>query len=274
MAAFRKAVEAGARAIELDVHSTRDGVICVMHDETVDRTTDGSGTISEMTWKQLQALDAGGKHAREFAGEPVPRLDEVLDWAKDRCHVFIEVKPGPKPAGFSQQLVELIETRGMQSQVSVISFDGQAAREVERLSPQIQTGQLYSGQKLVSALKKGALVGLTAGGAAGCLAGPLGALLGGLGGAVVGALGAKWKATAELKAQIRDSRGELDMALPQWSWLTPGVVRLAQSQGQEVIPHTVNPSWCARFAAATGVDGIITDHPQNYSEGLNLNRRD
>lgn len=84
-AAFRRAIELGADGIELDVSLTADGVAVVLHDSTVDRTTDGTGDITTLTLDQVRTLDAGG-------GEPVPTLDEVLALAAGRVEVNIELK--------------------------------------------------------------------------------------------------------------------------------------------------------------------------------------
>lgn len=85
MAAFRRAVELGVEGIELDVHLSADGHIIVMHDETVDRTTNGSGALAEMTLAELRELDAGN-------GEGIPTLGEVLDLVGDGLRVDIEIK--------------------------------------------------------------------------------------------------------------------------------------------------------------------------------------
>lgn len=85
LAAFRRALEHGAEGIELDVALTADGVPVVLHDETVDRTTDGTGPVVEMTLAEVQALDAGG-------GEPIPTLDDVLALAAGHLEVNIELK--------------------------------------------------------------------------------------------------------------------------------------------------------------------------------------
>jgi len=78
MAAFRRAVELGAPSIELDIHETRDGELVVMHDITVDRTTDGKGSIADLTVSALRRLDCGRWKGEEFAGERIPLLEEVL----------------------------------------------------------------------------------------------------------------------------------------------------------------------------------------------------
>ena len=85
--AFRKAVEIGADEIELDLHSTKDGHLVVMHDGTVDRTTDGTGAIAEMTLSEIKALDAG-------KGERVPTWEEVLDLVQGKVGLNIHLKEG------------------------------------------------------------------------------------------------------------------------------------------------------------------------------------
>lgn len=92
LSAFVKAEQHGADGIELDVHLSRDGVPVVIHDETVDRTTDGCGPVAQMDLRRLRDLDAGRWFAPEFAGEPVPTLDEVLHWAGDRLRLNVEIK--------------------------------------------------------------------------------------------------------------------------------------------------------------------------------------
>ena len=76
MTAFKAAVEAGADMIEFDVHMTKDGVLVVMHDSTVNRTTNGDGRISQMTLDEILALNAGD----EFSPEKVPTFNEFMDW--------------------------------------------------------------------------------------------------------------------------------------------------------------------------------------------------
>ena len=78
--------------IELDVRCSNDDVLVVMHDETVERTTDGSGKVSDLALAQLRTLDAGSHFGPEFAGVRIPTLDEVLDLVGDRCTVNIEIK--------------------------------------------------------------------------------------------------------------------------------------------------------------------------------------
>lgn len=85
LAAFRRAVELDVEGIELDVHVSADGHLIVMHDETVDRTTNGRGALADLTLDEIEQLDAGN-------GEKVPTLGEVLDLVGDKLHVDIEIK--------------------------------------------------------------------------------------------------------------------------------------------------------------------------------------
>jgi glycerophosphoryl diester phosphodiesterase len=92
MAAFRAAEEDGVQGIELDLHLSRDGVPVVLHDEEVQRTTDGRGSVASLTLRQLRRLDAGRWFAPAFAGERIPTLSEVLSWAGDRLRLNLEIK--------------------------------------------------------------------------------------------------------------------------------------------------------------------------------------
>jgi glycerophosphoryl diester phosphodiesterase len=139
MASFERGVELGADWIELDVHLSRDEALIVIHDETLDRTTNGHGLVREHTLAELRTLDAGG-------GQHIPTLDEVLAWAREReTIVDIEIKNAPMYyAGIEQKVVAAVSAAGMIDNVIVISFDHAAARRVHELQPRITTGVLYA----------------------------------------------------------------------------------------------------------------------------------
>ena len=92
LAAFRLAVESGADGVELDVHLSADGVPVVIHDATLERTTDGVGPIGHYPAAELVALDAGRWFAPEFAGEPLPSLRQVLELLAGRLRINVEIK--------------------------------------------------------------------------------------------------------------------------------------------------------------------------------------
>src|SRR5689334_13189345 len=90
--AFREAIRLGADYIEVDVRTTADGKLVLMHDATVDRCTTGHGEVAKMTFDEIRALDAGIRKDPEFAGTKVPTFDEVLDLARGRIGVYVDVK--------------------------------------------------------------------------------------------------------------------------------------------------------------------------------------
>jgi len=92
LAAFRKAIDVGSDLIELDIQLSKDGKIVVIHDEILGRATNGQGKVSDHTLQELKKLDAGSKFRAEFSGERIPTLQEVLDLAKGRVLVNIEIK--------------------------------------------------------------------------------------------------------------------------------------------------------------------------------------
>ena len=92
MLSFQKAIEAGADGIELDVHATRDGALVVIHDETVDRTTDGTGAVFDLTLEEIKALNAN-KRFPEYGPQGVPTFEEYCAWAAENgVYTNVEIK--------------------------------------------------------------------------------------------------------------------------------------------------------------------------------------
>jgi glycerophosphoryl diester phosphodiesterase len=148
MASFERGLELGADWVELDVHLTRDGALAVIHDEALDRTTNGHGLVKDHTLAELKRLDAGAWFGREYSGQTIPTLDEVLQWASQRQTIVdIEIKNAPIfYAGIEEAVVKALDRARMTEQVIVISFDHHAVRKVKALEPRITTGVLYSGR--------------------------------------------------------------------------------------------------------------------------------
>jgi glycerophosphoryl diester phosphodiesterase len=142
---FRSAIELGVDVIECDVHLTEDGGLPVIHDHLLDRTTNGSGLVRDQTMVELKALDAGGWKGPQFKGERVPTLEEVLDLARGRVGVAIEIKNLPLPyPGIEQAVVRSIRAAAMEGQVIVISFDHRSVKRVRDLEPRILAGVLVA----------------------------------------------------------------------------------------------------------------------------------
>ena len=145
-ASFEAALRLGADVVELDVRRSRDGELVVVHDATVDRTTDGRGEVHALSLAQLRALDAGVHFGPEFRGERIPTLAEVLTWAHGRTELVVEIKGDPHPQpGVEEQVVRLVAEHGMIDLTMVVSFYHPALRRVRDLEPRIATGMVYMG---------------------------------------------------------------------------------------------------------------------------------
>lgn len=96
LAAFRLGAEYGYRMAECDAKLSADGVVFLLHDATLERTSNGRGTAGDWAWDALSRLDAGSWHSRRFAGEPLPTLENLARWClANRVHLDIEIKPTP-----------------------------------------------------------------------------------------------------------------------------------------------------------------------------------
>lgn len=136
LASFRSALELDCDMVECDVHMSADGELVVIHDETVDRTTDGKGLVRDLTVAELGRLDAG-------RGERLPLLDELLQLVAGRAGFVIELKRGPKPyPGFDSLLVERLRRFDMIGQSAVISFEHDWVAAMKKMEPDLQCGVL------------------------------------------------------------------------------------------------------------------------------------
>lgn len=266
MAAFEKALEDGADAIELDVQLSKDGEYVVIHDSTLDRTTNGKGKVSDYTLAELKELDAGSWFGPEFAGEKIPTLRESLTWAKGKINIDVEVKKTQATEQSSSGLMSVIEETGMKNQVAITSFDRDFVEETEASYPEIQTGVLVSGVPVRGEMMKGAI----AGGVTGLLAGAVvgGGLGGALGGGLIGALtgvgGGYVLGTREVRNVARESTA--DAVLPHWTIADSFVTRSAKKRGKAVAPYTVNNKFVGKLLKWRGATGLVTDRPEQFLE--------
>lgn len=147
MAAFRKAVTAGADMIELDVRLTEDFHIVVHHDRNVRRTTNGKGDIWDLTLPYLRTLDAGSWFSPKFQSEHMPTLREVMEYLlPTRVNLNIEVKTDGDPrkrAHFEECVILIIMEKRFENRVLVSSFDHKFLKRMHDLFPSMRTGALY-----------------------------------------------------------------------------------------------------------------------------------
>ena len=147
MIAFKKAMELGADAIETDVQLTKDGHLVLIHDESLDRTTNGKGWVKEYTLQELKKLDAGSWFSSRYSTEKIPTVDELFTLIHSSpMWVNIEIKDGfflyP---GIEERLIQKIKEYQMMTRVIVSSFNHFSLMKFHTLAPEIKTAILYMG---------------------------------------------------------------------------------------------------------------------------------
>lgn len=225
--AFEHAVDLGVDVLEMDIHSTADGVLVVMHDDTVDRTTDGSGPIQALTLDEIKALDAGYNWSADDGqttpyrgqGIAVPALEEVFA-AFPNVPMNIEIKQA-EPS-IAAPFCQLIREHAMSDRILVASFDQAVIKEFRRECPEVAT---TAGQNEVVALFV------------------LGRIF----------LDAVYTPPSEA-VQVPEYRSGLHV-------LTPRFVEAAHSSGLEVHAWTINDVDDMQRLLDLGVNGLITDYP-------------
>jgi len=132
--AVRRALTLGAPAVEVDIRRTKDGTLVVLHDETVNRTTDGTGSVGSMTLEELRAFDAG-------MGERIPTLTEVFGTVRGKASLVLELKE----RGLWQPVVQLARGRLDQGELTVVSFHRSEVAELKAAHPDLRAGALFVG---------------------------------------------------------------------------------------------------------------------------------
>ena len=161
MAAFALAAEVGCDLLEFDVHLTKDDQLVVIHDDTLDRTTNGTGFVRDHTLAEIKALDASYGNAA-YAGERVPALDELMGWAKRAgVTLSLEIKQ-PTPATgrakyprIAERVADLLTAHAMAGRALVHSFDHPTIRRMRELVPHLPTAVSYGGATLTDPLMLG-----------------------------------------------------------------------------------------------------------------------
>lgn len=145
MVAFERAIQLGATGIETDIQMTADGKLVLIHDDTLDRTTTGTGRVGQFTYNELTKLDAGSWYSPKFAGESVPRLEELLELAVQKdVWLNLELKFGSiYYPGIEEKLIHMVKQMNYGEKVVISSFDHVALARCHELEPGILTGVLY-----------------------------------------------------------------------------------------------------------------------------------
>lgn len=130
---FKKALEFGVDAVELDVRRTMDDEIVVIHDSRVDKTTNGEGLVGELTLKEIKQLVTE-------KGERIPTLEEALDFLEKKVKILIELKE----TGLEKKVLNLVHEKGLEKNVIIVSFLEEALRKVRELDDEMETGLIYA----------------------------------------------------------------------------------------------------------------------------------
>lgn len=237
LAAFRNGMALGADALEMDLHVTRDGEVVVIHDETLERTTNGMGGVADLTLEELKRWDAGGKFSPAFRGERLPTLREVIALVKaarnTRIRLDLELKYAPdrpgQPEDFEQRVLEILRETGFVLRVNAISFHHPSLATMKALEPRIRTGLLAGGRQ----------------------------------------------APQDPVALVR--RYHADYYSPSVRHVTPEVVAALHRAGIPIAPWTVNEESEMRRLIDLGIgtfagDGIVTDYPDRLLTLLKASR--
>ena len=129
---YRRALELGVNAVELDVRMTKDGEVVVIHDAEVDRTTNGKGLVSQLTLQEM-------KQVNTEKDEKIPTLEEALDFLDKKVKVLIELKE----TGFEEKVLRTVQKNGLEENVVIVSFLEDALRKVKELNEKVETGLIY-----------------------------------------------------------------------------------------------------------------------------------
>jgi glycerophosphoryl diester phosphodiesterase len=133
---FKKAIELGVDAVELDVRKTKDGQLVVIHDADVKRTTNGKGLVSELTLKEIQSLSTE-------KDEKIPTFDAALDCLDKKVKVFVELKE----IDVEEQVLAVVNRKALKKNVAIVSFLEEALRKVRELDSEVETGLIYAKHK-------------------------------------------------------------------------------------------------------------------------------
>ncbi len=147
MIAFKKALEARCDMIELDVHLTKDGIAVIIHDETLDRTTDGTGWVKDFSYKELQNVNASKLFPLRKQFESIPTLEEYFEWVQNKeVKTNIELKTNEYYyEGIEKTVLNLIEKYKLEKNVLISSFNHISISKIKEMASHIHCGVLVSG---------------------------------------------------------------------------------------------------------------------------------
>ncbi|MEK8127819.1 glycerophosphodiester phosphodiesterase family protein [Paenibacillus filicis] len=154
LSAFRQAIRAGAGYAELDVQETSDGVVMVMHDDNVRRTTGIDKPMWQVTSAELASASAGSWFGERYAAEKVPTLEQVIDTAQGRIKLNIELKNNGHGVRLAEKSADIVKRKSFGKDCIFTSFDGKLLHRVKQADPELRTGLIVDKLEGAGALEK------------------------------------------------------------------------------------------------------------------------
>ena len=142
MASYKKAVELGTDYIEIDLRMTKDHQLVALHDKTIDRTTNGTGDVTEYTLEELKQFDAGSWFGDNFHNEKIPSLEEILDYFGPTTNYYIETKLMNNELMMEEKLVALLSEKNLLDRVIIQSLSRESLKKIHRMNKYIPLVQL------------------------------------------------------------------------------------------------------------------------------------
>ncbi|WP_159067740.1 glycerophosphodiester phosphodiesterase [Paenibacillus ihuae] len=233
--AFELAVEMKADIIEIDIHLTKDGIPVVIHDDTVNRTTNGKGYVKNMTLEQLERLDAGTwfnesypMFARDkYAGTTIPTLDQVFETFGKEIKYILEIKDSAPSPGIETLINESIQKYDLEDVVAIHSFSAGSLRKFHKINPDIPLYQL---------------------------------------------VWYDYNAVRVSETYLKDIKSYAVGISPNFQGISKAYVSQVKNFGLKVMPYTVNYQVNMDKAYSWGVDGVYTNFPDRLLEVIKTNR--
>lgn len=231
IAAFRKALDIGADALELDLRQTKDSVLVVLHDSDVDRTTNGNGNVKDFTFSELQELDAGSWFNKDFSDQKIPSLQEVIDLLDNTTIIIIELKGGNETyPGIEERVVEIVKQNNIEVQTILKSFDPNVLERLRTIEPDIPLLYVYA----VRIPWLGMIIDR----------------------------GVTFNSVYDL---------DVEYLQPHRFFISESFVKDAQAKGYKIISWGVNSTEAINESLEFGVNGIETDYPDKVIELIKKN---
>ena len=240
LAAFQNSVELGADYYELDVRMSSDDSLVVMHDATINRTTNGLGNVSSMTFDQLRVWDAGSWFGAEFTGEKIPLLSEALDIAlSDPNGIGVVIELKSTESNIVQKVVELVQQKNMQDRVIISSFTFSLLTQVKALDPTIAV-QAFTSPITLSLLND------------------------------LQAIGAEWGGTgSNTSPELLDSAHAKNIKVNRWTINSISQIRSIIEEGYDAV-STDNPLFAVAALDSTAPTPVTLNTPEVLATKVKL----